>query len=255
MSPATHALGCAVYDLIGRTMRRLARLFAFLTNALFAALVVGAALPGPHRILAPTAYSLTEIAPQVWTDAPGRSAELLGLTETARARVTAFFGDTPPRATLVLCSTRACADAFGIGGNGLSVADNLILVSPGGLTRGTLTHEMTHSRLHRSMGPRNVIRQPYPTWFDEGLATHVADHPKWNGTVAPTHRARVREVRRFWQLGHAFQELGVGRTYRAAAAEVAAIEARAGRAGLLELIARAEQVERFADVLAEVTAR
>ncbi|MEO0691348.1 MAG: hypothetical protein AAFY90_00550 [Pseudomonadota bacterium] len=232
-----------------------ARLFAFLTNALFVALVVGVALPGPHRILAPTAYGLTEIAPQVWTDAPARSAEFRSLTDTARSRVAQFFGDTPPRATLVLCSTRACADAFGIGGNGLSMADNLIMVSPGGLNLGTLTHEMTHSRLHRSMGPQNLVRQPYPTWFDEGLATHVANHPRWNGEVTKAHRARVRQVQRFWQLRAAFRELSVGRTYRAAAAEVAAIEARAGRAGLLELIARAEQGERFADVLAEVTAR
>lgn len=236
-------------------LHRTARLFAFLTNALFAALVVGAALPGPHRILAPTAFGLTEIAPQVWTDAPAQATDLVALTDRARARVSAFFGDTPPRATLVLCSTRACADTFGIGGNGLSIADNLILVSPGGLTLGTLTHEMTHSRLHRSMGPRNLVRQPYPNWFDEGLATHVADHPLWNGTVTPAHRARVREVRRFWQLRKAFRDLGVGRTYRAAAAEVAAIEARAGRAGLLELIARAEDGERFADVLDEVMTR
>ncbi|MEL6643172.1 MAG: hypothetical protein AAFQ79_04495 [Pseudomonadota bacterium] len=236
-------------------LHRTARLFAFLTNALLAALVVGAALPGPHRILAPTAFGLTEIAPQIWTDAPAQASDLLPLTDRARARVSAFFGDTPPRATLVLCATRACAVTFGIGGNGLSIADNLILVSPGGLTLGTVTHEMTHSRLHRSMGPRNLIRQPYPTWFDEGLATHVADHPKWNGEVTAAHRARVREVRRFWQLRRAFNTLGVGRTYRAAAAEVAAIEARAGRDGLLELIDRAEAGERFDRVLAEVLDR
>ncbi|MEM7723159.1 MAG: hypothetical protein AAF376_12355 [Pseudomonadota bacterium] len=233
---------------------RLSRLFAVLTNALLAALVVGAALPGPHRVLAAASFGLTEVAPQVWTDAPGRSEAFLALADTARSRVRAFFGDTPPRATLVLCSTRACADTFGVGGNGLSIGDNLILVSPGGLTLGTLTHEMTHSRLHRSMGPRNLIRQPYPTWFDEGLATHVADHPKWNGQVTAAHRARVREVRRFWQLREAFRALGVGRTYRAAAAEVAEIEAQAGRAGLLSLIARAEQGERFDSVLAELTA-
>lgn len=233
---------------------RLSHLFAVLTNALLAALVVGAALPGPHRILAAASFGLAEVASQVWTDAPGRSEAFLALADTARSRVSAFFGDTPPRATLVLCSTRACADTFGIGGNGLSIGDNLILVSPGGLTLGTLTHEMTHSRLHRSMGPRNLIRQPYPTWFDEGLATHVADHPKWNGQVTFAHRERVREVRRFWQLREAFRALSVGRTYRAAAAEVAEIEAQAGRAGLLSLIARAERGERFDSVLAELTA-
>lgn len=114
---------------------------------------------------------------------------------------------------------------------------------------------MTHSRLHRSMGVRNLVRQPYPTWFDEGLATHVAKHPRGGGAVTVASRARVREVTRFWQLRAAFEDLGVGRTYGSAAAEVAAIERAAGRTGLLELIARAEAGEAFGQVLAEVTER
>ncbi len=232
----------------------LARFFSFLTNAIFAAVIVGVGVPGTHRVVWPEAYGLVEIAPRIWTDRPARSAELLALVETARARVTGFFG-AAARPTLVLCATRGCARDFGIGGNGLSIADVAVMVAPGGLTVGTLTHEMTHARLHRSMGLRNVVRQPYPTWFDEGLATHVADHPRGGGAVTAAARARVREVERYWQLDEAFAALGVGRTYGAAAAEVAAIEAAVGRAGLLELIARAEAGERFHRVLAEVLAR
>ncbi len=238
-----------------RVIGRLAWLFSFACNALVAALVVGVARPGTHRMVMPEAYGMTEIAPRVWTDAPGRADELLGLAGSARARVESFFGDVPPRPLLVLCAGRACAETFAIRGNGLSISDVAVMVSPGGLTRGTLTHEMTHSRLHRRMGLGNIVRQPYPTWFDEGLATHVADHPRWNGEVTAAARQRVRKLRRFWQLDDAFRALGVGLTYRAAAAEVAAIEARAGHDGLLELIARAEAGEDFGDVLSEVTGR
>lgn len=233
----------------------LARMFSLLTNGVLASVVVGAALPGPHRVVAPDAFGLIEIAPRVWTDAPSRGRELLNLVEASRDRVIDFFGDVPPRPTLVLCTTRACARTFGIGGNGLSIADMAVMVSPGGLTLGTLTHEMTHSRLHRSMGIGNVVRQPYPTWFDEGLATFVADHPAWQGQISSQARARVREVRRFWQWDDAYRALGVGQAYRAAAAEVARIERQAGRAGLLELIARAEAGEDFDLVLAEMLAR
>lgn len=232
----------------------LARIFSFVTNCVLASLVVGAVLPGTHRAVLPNAYGLAEIAPRVWTDAPGRAGELLDLADVSRKQVIDFFGDaTRPR--LILCTTQVCARTFGIGGNGLSIAYMAVLVSPGGLTQGTLTHEMTHSRLHRSMGLGNLVRQPYPTWFDEGLATHVANHPVWPGQITASDRARVREVRRFWEWGNAYRALGVGRAYRAAAAEVASIERQAGRSGLLELIDRVEAGEDFNTVLLDVLAR
>ncbi len=228
--------------MIGRT-------FAFLANALLAALVLGAALPGPHRVLYPESFGLTEIAPRVWTDAPFRDTELRRLANSARARVRDFFGDIPPKPTLILCTTRTCARDFGIKGNGLSISDMTVMVSPGGLTLGTLTHEMTHNRLHRKMGLSNILSQPYPTWFDEGLATHVATHPNWQGAISPSDRARIRKVRRFWQWDDTFRALGVGRAYTAAAQEVAAIEANVGRAGLLDLIRRTEAGEDFDSLL------
>lgn len=230
----------------------LAGAFAFLTNLSLLGLAIGAALPGPHRILWPEAYGLSEIAPRVWTDTPERATEFLALAGASRNSVIAFFGDIPPQPGLVFCATSVCADNFGIGGNGLSLADVAVMVSPGGLTQGTLTHEMTHSRLHRKMGLRNIVRQPYPTWFDEGLATHVADHPRWPGEVTREARRRILEVRYVWQWDDAYRELGTGLAYRAAAAEVAAIERQAGRDGLLELIARAEAGQDFETVLSDV---
>lgn len=234
---------------------RLARTFSLICNLCFVALGVAAALPGSHRVIFPASYGLTEISPRVWTDAPSRADELRAMANQSRNTVRRFFGDEPPKPTLILCSTSACAESFGIGGNGLSIADIAVMVGPGGLTRGTLTHEMTHSRLHRRMGLRNIVAQPYPTWFDEGLATHVANHPNWRGSVTPASRQRVREVRRFWNWDDAYQEIGVGRAYASAAAEVADIERRVGREGLLELILRAEAGERFDQVLVELLTR
>ncbi|MDJ0640945.1 MAG: hypothetical protein QNJ20_19170 [Paracoccaceae bacterium] len=236
-------------------IQRLARTFSLLFNLGLFALAVAAAVPGMQRVVVPESYGLTQVADRVWTDAPARSDELRALANKARDRVRTFFGDEPPRPTLVLCTTATCAADFGIRGNGLSLADMAVMVSPGGLTLGTLTHEMTHSRLHRRMGVRNILQQPYPTWFDEGLATHVANHPNWQGAVSGEHRARIREVNRFWQWDDAYRELGVGRAYSAAAAEVAAIERAAGRDGLLELIARAEAGEKFHVVLNNLLTR
>ena len=225
------------------------RLFAFFTNAALAALLLGAAIPGTHRVLYPASFGLAEISPRVWTDAPGRATDLRALANRARTQVRIFFNDEPPKPTLVLCTTRDCAKTFGIRGNGLSIIDMVVMVSPRGLTLGTLTHEMTHSRLHRRMGLGNILRQPYPTWFDEGLATHVARHPNWPGEVTPANRARIRQVTRFWQWDDAYRQLGVGRAYGSAAREVALIEESIGRQGLLDLIARAEAGEDFGRVL------
>ena len=237
----------------GRRFRRSGALFAFIANALVAALLLSLPFPGLHRALYPEAFGLVEIAPRVWTDAPGRADELLSLAGGARGDVAAFFGDDPPRPTLILCATRDCAMAFGVGGNGLTVADMIIAVAPGGLTRGTLTHEMTHARLHRRMGLGTILRQPYPTWFDEGLATYVANHPSWRGTVTADARLRVRRVERFWNWRGAMDDLGVGLAYRAAAAEVGAIDERAGREGLLDLIARAEAGGDFERLLQDIS--
>lgn len=232
-----------------------ARAFGFLTNATLAALVAGTVIPGAHRVLYPETAGLDEIAPRVWSDDPRQASRLIALARQAQSNVATFFGDTPPNPTLILCTTRRCARAFGVGGNGLSIADLAIMVAPGGLTLGTLTHEMTHSRLHRAMSPRNLVRQPYPTWFDEGLATHVADHLRWPGTITPADRARVRETRRFWQWSDTIRDLGAGRAYRAAASEVARIETIAGREGLLDLIQSAEAGEEFDSLLAALTGR
>ena len=236
-------------------IRRLAQLFSFATIALLVAVVIGAAQPGPHRIPCPECYGLTEISSRVWTDQPEKAPALLSMVEQAETTVQNFFGDQLNRPNLVLCGTRDCAQAFGIRGNGLSIAHVAVMVSPGGLTTGTLTHELTHFRLHRSLGPRNILRQPFPTWFDEGLATHVADHPRWLGEVTPAARTRVREVDRFWKWDDAYRDLGVGRAYRAAAAEVAIFEQQAGRKGLRELIARAEKGEAFQRVWQDILNR
>lgn len=230
------------------------RAFTTLTNLLVLCLILGLAIPGPHRALLPGVFGMTEIAPRIWTDAPDQANAFRALVDEARQQVTAFFGQaTEP--TLILCATSDCARRFGVRGNGASIGPVAVLVSPGGLTHGTLTHELTHSRLHRSMGPRNLIRQPYPTWFDEGLATHVAGHPKGQGLPPATDRARIRQVRHFWQWDDAYRALGVRRAYGAAAAEVAAIETAAGRAGLLRLISRTEQGEDFDLVLAQIMAQ
>ncbi|SMC12985.1 hypothetical protein ROA7745_02819 [Roseovarius aestuarii] len=232
----------------------IARILSFFANGVFALLVLGAAVPGTHRVAMPGAYGLTEIAPRIWTDAPSRADGLLSLVEVSRARVIDFFGDAT-RQNIILCSTQTCARTFRIGGNGLSIANFAVMVSPGGLTRGTLTHELVHSRLHRSIGFENILRPMYPTWFDEGLATYVAGHPNWQGKIPASVRKRVLSAKRTWHWGKAYREVGVRRAYGVAAAEVASIERRAGRTGLMEIITRAEAGEKFATVLIDVLAR
>ena len=226
-------------------MQKLGRVFSFLFNAFLALFFVGAAIPGTHRVVCPDCFGLVEIAPRVWTDRPSKGIELLSLRSQAQTKVADFFKDAPPNPTTIFCTTKTCAQTFGIGGNGLSISDMVVMFSPGGLTLGTMTHEMTHSRLHRNMGLRNIWAQPFPSWFDEGLATHVAGHPNTGRVARAEERRRVQQARRVWQWGSTMRALGVGQAYAAAAAEVAALEARLGRDGLLDIIERADKGENF----------
>ncbi|MEM8802363.1 MAG: hypothetical protein AAGF55_07490 [Pseudomonadota bacterium] len=222
----------------------LARFFSGVTIALLIALIIGSVRPGPHRAMSPTSFGLTKIAPNIWTDAPEKAEQLRDLVRASRTNVANYFGDTPPESRVILCATKTCARDFGVRGNGLSVPRFAVLVSPGGLTLGTLTHEFTHARLHRRLGPRNLVRQPFPTWFDEGLATHVAQHPLVPGAPSQQARDRVRKVEHVWQWDDAYRSLGVGVAYTAAATEVAEIEAILGKQAFLRFI---EDIEAGSD--------
>ena len=228
-----------------RLLRSLGTYVSFATNGGLMALALSMAFPGTHRAIAPASFGMVEIAPRVWSDAPARRTSHLQMIAEARGTIARFFQSEATTPLILLCSTRTCARSFGIGGNGLSIADLIVMVAPGGLNTGTLTHEFSHSWLHQSMGLRNLVDHPYPTWFDEGLATHVAGHPRWRGTISADHIARVRRARHVWHWRGTMADLGVGRAYASAAAEVARIERKVGRAGLLELIARADAGEDF----------
>lgn len=229
-----------------RFLRRL--LFRLLLLALAAAVVAAVVIPGPQRAFFPATFGLTKIAPQVWTDSPARSEELISLVETAEIRVAGFFPDAAPRARMILCTSRDCQQIFGIPGRAITLADLAVVIAPDGVNARTLLHERIHVELHARMGPLDAIAPRFPSWFNEGLATHLSGTP----VVRRPTDARDADWIKVADTPLAWRKMRRGRTaneyYAASARLVEEIEDRIGRVGLLALV---ERVTNGADFDAE----
>ncbi|MEM9972205.1 MAG: hypothetical protein AAF762_14065 [Pseudomonadota bacterium] len=193
-------------------------------------------LPGPHRAVAPGAFALTAIAPGVYTDAVGRRQDIAAMLAAADANAAAFFGAAHPRWRTIVCTAQPCREAFGIPGRGLSIADMVVLVAPSGVREETLFHEQIHIELNARMGPLDALLPRYPSWFNEGLATHLSGTPAVHGPDRVTDAQWITAARTPLGWRRAKRGRTVAEYYGAAARVVAGIEERIGRDGLVRLI-------------------
>ncbi len=245
--------GKAVHGENGGEMRFVKALLVFLIAILPLAFVTAVIFfPGPHRLVVPRAFGLTMVAPGVFSDAPERADQLVGLVTQADASTADFFGETHPRWRTILCATQDCREDFGIPGRAITIADFAILTAPSGVTANTLLHEQVHIELNARMGPLDAIWPRFPSWFNEGLATYLS------GTPAVPGPERVSEAQ--WitaaktPLGWRMVKRGrsAAEYYGAARRMVAEIDRELGRDGLRDLV---RAVADGADFGAELSAR
>lgn len=224
-------------------MRRI-RLIALVAAALFTVAGTAAALPGPQRIAAPGLFGLTEIADGIWTDDPGHGETQLRMVAAANARVRAFFGELGPAPRMILCVTMMCEKAFGGSGNiAVAYGYHAVRLPPKAFRDQALgivlmAHERTHVELHRGWSLSALWSSPQPNWFDEGLASFVSRDHRLPDHFDAEAMAWIRGSRTFWDWGDFIRERGWRQAYGAAAANVAALQARLGDAGLRDLIAK-----------------
>ncbi len=231
-------------------MRLIRRVFvsAFIVVPILFALAVYL-VPGPHRVVAPASFGLTRVAPGLYTDAPSRAAEFEQMLASADAKVARFFGATTPRWRTVLCTTKSCQDTFGLTGRAIALGDLAVLAAPSGVREATLFHEQIHIELSARMRLMDAIWPRYPSWFNEGLATHLSGTPGVKGPARVTEAQWITAAKTplGWRLAKR------GRTaaeyYGAARRMVAEIEAQIGRRELLALV---ESVADGADFSAEL---
>lgn len=218
--------------------------------ALIALAAYGYVTPGPQQAIWPSLHGWSEIAPNVFTDDPEKSSDILALTESADREVAAFFGALKSTPRIVICTKEPCVRQL-IRGNpaprGLTYGAHLIIIAPKGVDQTIITHERTHAELHKMARLSDLWDQRIPAWFDEGLATWLSGAADVTPPT-PEDRARIEQVISFRDWGPAVHEMTWQRAYGAAQALVADMAEAKGPEALRTLIAQVEGGEPF-DVL------
>ncbi|WP_258400630.1 hypothetical protein, partial [Burkholderia multivorans] len=102
-------------------------------------------------------------AQQLYRDGYARAAAAVGA-----------FGDAP---RVVFCSTRACADAFGLGERAaLTLGTGGVVIAPRGWHAYFVAHELIHHRQAETLGNLAVLTKP--RWLIEGMAYSLSGDPR-----------------------------------------------------------------------------
>ncbi len=216
--------------------------------------VAAAAILGPQRALVPGFYGLHEIAPDVFTDDPTRASEWLRMREGANAKVRTFFGELESQPRYILCSTMACEHIFGKQGNiAQTYGWSFIHVPPKAIDEQDvglilLTHERVHAELVFRWGVSALWDKKIPSWFNEGLASFVSEDKRLAPSYSDEQRLWIRGSETFWDWGGFVADRGWRDAYGAAEDNVALINRKIGRDGLLTLIKRSLAGDGFAKV-------
>lgn len=144
------------------------------------------ALPALAAVGCPSCYGLEPAAPGVPVERAmpeeGRR-RLLADAGDAAAAVALWFGETGTSPVLLACVTEDCDRRLGgLGARAVTYSTpvgTVIRLSPRGLDRVILTHELSHVALHGRVGLLRVLTGALPTWFDEGVAVVVSEDARY----------------------------------------------------------------------------
>lgn len=229
---------------------------AFAAFALLAAAAY--ATPGPQRMIVPTLYGLSEIADDIYTDDPAKAGIEIMLVSRANANVKGFFGTLEARPRYIICTTMMCEKTFSKNNRiAVTYGWHAIHLPPRAIADPhlgeiLLTHERTHSELHKRWGASELWDAKFPTWFDEGLATWVSKDDRVRLDHPPADLEWISHAKRLYNWGSFIGQRGWADAYGAAGSYVALIADRKGVAGLHALIDRTLKGEAFDKVLKEL---
>lgn len=139
--------------------------------------------PSLENFKCPTCHGLIEISTNVFTNAPEEKAHLLKIVESSRSITKEFFGKNLSNPKIVMCTNNACVRIFRKRiGKGHTVGSSYILLSPTGISKTILSHELVHTEISKRMAfasPLTMTSETIPTWFNEGLATYLSGDERY----------------------------------------------------------------------------
>ncbi|UEM24879.1 hypothetical protein JL100_034645 (plasmid) [Skermanella mucosa] len=227
----------------------------------------GCSAVGYAKALNPELFGMERIAEGIYVDSSMsdevRRALVTNVAE-ARSRIAEVYGAAVSTPDIVACSTQSCFESFGGGRQRALAFGDRMLLSPRGSTVHMVSHEWSHTELSARLGwlTRWVLGD-LPSWFDEGLAVAVSGEPMHSEEVWRTVERRAlprpeltelmsngdwsRAVVRYGDVqaaieGNPDHPMVV---YPMVGHEVRGWLARNGRAGLLALIERLRNGDRF----------
>ncbi|MBR8374286.1 hypothetical protein KDW20_00765 [Burkholderia cenocepacia] len=152
---------------------------AFALMGLLVALPIAAyALVKPLRVVAPALIpGVSCPSADICTDDVAKLGAAQQLYRDGSARAAAAVGAFRAAPRVVFCSTRTCADAFGLGARaGLTLGDFGVVIAPRGWQTYFLAHELIHHRQAEVLGNLAVVTKP--RWLIEGMAYALSDDPR-----------------------------------------------------------------------------
>ncbi|KWF82126.1 hypothetical protein WL94_25720 [Burkholderia cepacia] len=149
-----------------------------LTGLLVALPIAAYALVKPLRVVAPALVpGVSCPSADLCTDDAARLGDARQLYRDGYARAAAVVGAFREAPRVVFCSTRACADAFGLGQRAALTLGNFgVVVAPRGWQTYFLAHELIHHRQAEVLGNLAVVTKP--RWLIEGMAYSLSDDPR-----------------------------------------------------------------------------
>jgi hypothetical protein len=159
-------------------------------------LVVGAiALPTAGAAACPICYGFEQFQPKIFVEPVLPQSErglVAAIVQSARERVRTFYGSLESDPGIFVCATDSCYDRFGRGkSRGVAYYDLALVLSPRGIDPVIAAHELSHIEAHRRVGFLNFVNNAVPAWFNEGLATVVADDPRYLAALGAADRCLV----------------------------------------------------------------
>ncbi|GHA50305.1 hypothetical protein GCM10008927_14140 [Amylibacter ulvae] len=208
--------------------------------------------PGWHRALTPWAFGVTQVAPDIYSDAPERGPEFERMVAKAKTNAEKFFVTTRTKPIYIFCTKRPCHETFGSYPTGLAMGFHRVMIAPSGIKQNIVNHEQVHIELHRYVNSTNFLQPRFPAWFDEGLAEHLSGQPRFFAQVSSKSKSDVQSAITFGDWNTLVRRKGPAYAYSAAQSLVTNIMRQTGRDGMLEIIQTTKSRSEFMRALPDV---
>jgi hypothetical protein len=231
------------------------------------------------KLLVPESFGLTPVSPGIYVEAGADEATraMLGeAMEKAENAIRVAYGDVYSRPVVNACISEECYESFGGRGSRAKVYGDYILLSPRALNWHFLAHEWSHDEIRTRL--TFSAWWDMPQWFDEGVAVVISEAPEhsekhWQFLVSadiprPTGEElyTMKSLRQWLDAVHLYGETQnnerkargdaeVRPVYTAAGHELRPWLAKAGTAGLLDLIQRMNDGEGFDSAYQAINSR